>query len=309
MHESVPSAPLAGEVLLNGEDIYAPASASPTPASAIGMVFQKPNPFPAMTIGDNVVAGLKLTGRAGRGERRERRPGRGLPAARRSVGRGQGPARHARRSAVRRAAAAAVHRASLAVNPDVLLMDEPCSALDPTSTRRIEETIAMLRNEVTIVIVTHNMQQAARVSQQCAFFLAEQGTPGPDRRDRLDQGHVRATTRSAHLRLRQRPIRVRRPFPSLARPSPPPTPKRNLHRRYPSGGRVAAFSAAASRESARWCSSSPVRSGCSPPIKGGDDAGTMACTFLPQTSGTPGPTCSASRGSSSARSRWRSSRW
>ncbi|HTW21297.1 MAG TPA: ATP-binding cassette domain-containing protein, partial [Mycobacteriales bacterium] len=67
---------------------------------------------------------------------------------------------------------------SLAVNPDVLLMDEPCSALDPTSTRRIEETIAILRDQVTIVIVTHNMQQAARVSQQCAFFLAEQGTPG-----------------------------------------------------------------------------------------------------------------------------------
>jgi phosphate transport system ATP-binding protein len=67
---------------------------------------------------------------------------------------------------------------SLAVRPDVLLMDEQCSAVDPTSTRRIEETIHQLRSEVTIVIVTHNMQQAARVSQQCAFFLAEQGTPG-----------------------------------------------------------------------------------------------------------------------------------
>ncbi len=67
---------------------------------------------------------------------------------------------------------------SLAVDPDVLLMDEPCSALDPTSTRRVEETIAEIMSEVTVVIVTHNMQQAARVSQQCAFFLAEQGTPG-----------------------------------------------------------------------------------------------------------------------------------
>jgi phosphate transport system ATP-binding protein len=67
---------------------------------------------------------------------------------------------------------------SLAVRPDILLMDEPCSALDPTSTRRIEETIAALRDEVTIVIVTHNMQQAARVSQYCAFFLAENGEPG-----------------------------------------------------------------------------------------------------------------------------------
>jgi phosphate transport system ATP-binding protein len=141
------------------------------------MVFQKPNPFPAMSIYDNVVAGLKLTGlRANRDAKdglveecltkaglwkevkdRLRKPGGAL-----SGGQQQ-------RLCIAR---------SLAVRPRVLLMDEPCSALDPTSTRRIEETMAELKTEVTIVIVTHNMQQAARVSDQCAFFLAEQGTPG-----------------------------------------------------------------------------------------------------------------------------------
>jgi phosphate transport system ATP-binding protein len=177
MHESVASARLAGEVRLNGEDIYAVGQRVTQTRKRIGMVFQKPNPFPAMSIAENVTAGLKLTGTSiGRHDRealvencltkaglwnevkdRLDRPGGAL-----SGGQQQ-------RLCIAR---------SLAVAPEVLLMDEPCSALDPTSTRRIEETIAALRDEVTIVIVTHNMQQAARVSQQCAFFLAEQGTPG-----------------------------------------------------------------------------------------------------------------------------------
>ncbi|HEY2505943.1 MAG TPA: phosphate ABC transporter ATP-binding protein [Streptosporangiaceae bacterium] len=177
LHELVPSAKLAGEVRLNGQDIYAQGSAVTETRKRIGMVFQKPNPFPAMSIGENVVAGLKLTGtRANRSERTSlieeclRRGGLwdevkdrlGAPGGSLSGGQQQ-------RLCIAR---------SLAVRPDVLLMDEPCSALDPTSTRRIEETIGTLRDQVTIVIVTHNMQQAARVSQQCAFFLAEQGTPG-----------------------------------------------------------------------------------------------------------------------------------
>jgi phosphate transport system ATP-binding protein len=177
MHESVPSAKLAGEVRLNGEDIYAPGNHITATRKRIGMVFQKPNPFPAMSIGENVVAGLKLTGvRIGRDERdaliedclqrgglwAEVKDRLDTPGGSLSGGQQQ-------RLCIAR---------SLAVNPDVLLMDEPCSALDPTSTRRIEETIGILRDQVTIVIVTHNMQQAARVSQQCAFFLAEQGTPG-----------------------------------------------------------------------------------------------------------------------------------
>jgi phosphate transport system ATP-binding protein len=177
MHELVPRASLAGRVLLDGRDVYDPQRRLTEARSAIGMVFQKPNPFPAMSLYDNVVAGLKLTGRrASRAEKdsiveecltrsglwnevrdRLRQPGGAL-----SGGQQQ-------RLCIARA---------LAVRPEVLLMDEPCSALDPTSTRRIEETIGELASEVTIVIVTHNMQQAARVSAQCAFFLAEQGTPG-----------------------------------------------------------------------------------------------------------------------------------
>jgi phosphate transport system ATP-binding protein len=177
MHESVASAKLAGEVRLNGEDIYAAGAHITQTRRRIGMVFQKPNPFPAMSIGQNVVAGLKLTGiKISRGDREaliesclqrgglwnEVKDRLDTPGGALSGGQQQ-------RLCIAR---------SLAVNPDVLLMDEPCSALDPTSTRRIEDTIGQLREQVTIVIVTHNMQQAARVSQQCAFFLAEQGTPG-----------------------------------------------------------------------------------------------------------------------------------
>ena len=177
MHELVPSAKLAGEVLLDGQDIYAAEKRLTDARREIGMVFQKPNPFPAMSIRDNVLAGLKLTGvRASRSEKdalverclrlgglweevkdRLDAPGGGL-----SGGQQQ-------RLCIAR---------SMAIRPRVLLMDEPCSALDPTSTRVIEETMKELAQEVTIVIVTHNMQQAARVSDRCAFFLAAQGTPG-----------------------------------------------------------------------------------------------------------------------------------
>jgi phosphate transport system ATP-binding protein len=177
MHESVPSAKLAGEVLLHGEDIYNAGHRITETRKRIGMVFQKPNPFPAMSIADNVTAGLKLTGtkvtRSEKSDLIERCLRRGglwdevkdrlnTPGSALSGGQQQ-------RLCIAR---------SLAVEPEVLLMDEPCSALDPTSTYRIEQTIAELAPDVTIVIVTHNMQQAARVSQQCAFFLAAQGTPG-----------------------------------------------------------------------------------------------------------------------------------
>ena len=177
MHEMIPSASLAGEVLLDGHDIYDPNRKLTDARREIGMVFQKPNPFPAMSIYDNVLASLRLTGvkasvevkdelvescltKAGLWNEvrdRLRQPGGGL-----SGGQQQ-------RLCIARA---------LAIRPRVLLMDEPCSALDPTSTRRIEETVMQLVSEVSIVIVTHNMQQAARVSNRCAFFLAEPGTPG-----------------------------------------------------------------------------------------------------------------------------------
>ncbi len=177
MHELIPSAALAGEVLLDGHDVYDPSRKITDARREIGMVFQKPNPFPAMSIYDNVIASLQLTGTKVTAEEKDdmvetclskaglwnevrdrlRQPGGGL-----SGGQQQ-------RLCIARA---------LAIRPRVLLMDEPCSALDPTSTRRIEQTIHELASEVTIVIVTHNMQQAQRVSHRCAFFLAEQGTPG-----------------------------------------------------------------------------------------------------------------------------------
>jgi phosphate transport system ATP-binding protein len=175
MHELVPGASLAGEVILDGQDIYGPGMRAQQVRMRIGMVFQKPNPFPAMSIRDNVLAGLKLAGlkcadkdtlversleRAGLW--REVRERLSSPGGALSGGQQQ-------RLCIAR---------SLAVQPNVLLMDEPCSALDPTSTRRIEQTIAELRHQITVVIVTHNMQQAHRVSDRCAFFLAAENEPG-----------------------------------------------------------------------------------------------------------------------------------
>ncbi|MGW0879380.1 phosphate ABC transporter ATP-binding protein [Streptomyces sp. NPDC002671] len=143
----------------------------------IGMVFQKPNPFPAMSIYDNVTSGLKLTGTHLNGEARDDLVEECLTKAglwQEVRGRLRQPGGALSGGQQQRLCIAR----SLAVRPKVLLMDEPCSALDPTSALRIEETIRELAQEVTIVIVTHNMQQAARISDQCAFFLAEQGTPG-----------------------------------------------------------------------------------------------------------------------------------
>jgi phosphate transport system ATP-binding protein len=177
MHELVPSAALAGEVLLDGVDIYDRRRKLQDARKDIGMVFQKPNPFPAMSIYDNVVAGLKLTGTKASRDTKDELVERSLTSAGlwrevkdrlKQPGGGLSGGQQQRLCIAR----------SLAIKPKVLLMDEPCSALDPTSTRVIEETMTELRQEVTIVIVTHNMQQAQRVSQQCAFFLAAQGTPG-----------------------------------------------------------------------------------------------------------------------------------
>lgn len=174
MHEFIPSAAMAGEVLLDGKDVYAPGTDVTKIRLQIGMVFQKPNPFPSMTIGENVLSGLKLAQlkvenkddlleecleRAGLWKEVKDR----LGAHGGSLSGGQ-----QQRLCIAR---------SLAVKPQVLLMDEPCSALDPGSTLRIEETIRHLSETMTVVIVTHNMQQAARVSDYTAFFLADNG-PG-----------------------------------------------------------------------------------------------------------------------------------
>jgi phosphate transport system ATP-binding protein len=177
MHELVPGAALAGSVLLDGEDVYDPDRRLTDARKAIGMVFQKPNPFPAMSIYDNVLAGLKITGtKIGRSDKdalvEESLTRAGLWAEVRDRLRQPGSALSGgqqQRLCIAR---------SLAVRPRVLLMDEPCSALDPTSTRVVEETIMEIGQQVTVVIVTHNMQQAHRVSDRCAFFLASLGTPG-----------------------------------------------------------------------------------------------------------------------------------
>ena len=177
MHEMVKSAQLAGQVLLAGEDIYAPGRRPADVRARVGMVFQRPNPFPAMSIYDNVVSGLKLAGIKATKARRDHLVETSLTQAglwTEVRGRLRSPGGALSGGQQQRLCIAR----SLAVEPDVLLMDEPCSALDPTSTRRVEETIADLRGRLTIVIVTHNMQQAARVSQNCAFFLATHDTPG-----------------------------------------------------------------------------------------------------------------------------------
>jgi phosphate transport system ATP-binding protein len=178
LHEVISGARVEGTVLLDGEDIYDNRIDPVDVRRTVGMVFQRPNPFPTMSIYDNVVAGLKLqNGRTKKGELdavverslrganlweevkdRLGRPGSGL-----SGGQQQ-------RLCIARA---------IAVEPAVLLMDEPCSALDPISTLAIEDLIQQLKAKYTIVIVTHNMQQAARVSERTAFFnLAGIGRPG-----------------------------------------------------------------------------------------------------------------------------------
>ncbi|PPF27236.1 phosphate ABC transporter ATP-binding protein [Rathayibacter tritici] len=178
MHEVVPGAHVEGEVLIDGNNLYGPGVDPVQVRRQVGMVFQRPNPFPTMSIRDNVLAGVKLNNRRisksdadalverslqganlwNEVKDRLDKPGSGL-----SGGQQQ-------RLCIARA---------IAVSPDVLLMDEPCSALDPISTLAIEDLIEELKNDYTIVIVTHNMQQASRVSDRTAFFtIAGTGKPG-----------------------------------------------------------------------------------------------------------------------------------
>ena len=177
MHDMTPGARVTGEVLLDGEDIYAPNVDPVNVRRLVGMVFQRPNPFPTMSIYDNVVAGLKLTGRRPKAELDEVVE-RSLQGAnlwgevKDRLGRSGGSLSGGQQQRL------CIARA-IAVQPRVLLMDEPASALDPISTLAIEDLIGELRKDYTIVIVTHNMQQAGRVSETTAFFnLDAPGAPG-----------------------------------------------------------------------------------------------------------------------------------
>ncbi|NKR11164.1 MULTISPECIES: phosphate ABC transporter ATP-binding protein PstB [unclassified Paenarthrobacter] len=177
MHEVTPGARVDGHVLLDGVDIYDPAVSPVSVRRTIGMVFQRPNPFPTMSIRDNVVAGLRLQGVKNKQTLNEvaEKSLQGANLWREVKDRLDKPAGGLSGGQQQRLCIAR----SIAVEPDVLLMDEPCSALDPISTLAIEDLITELKAKYTIVIVTHNMQQAARVSDQTAFFnLAGVGKPG-----------------------------------------------------------------------------------------------------------------------------------
>ena len=178
MHEVIPGAWVEGEVLVDGNNLYGPGVDPVLVRRQVGMVFQRPNPFPTMSIRDNVLAGVKLNNRRmsksdgdalvekslqGANLWNEVKDRLGLPGSGLSGGQQQ-------RLCIARA---------IAVSPEVILMDEPCSALDPISTLAIEDLIEELKQEYTIVIVTHNMQQASRVSDRTAFFnIAGTGKPG-----------------------------------------------------------------------------------------------------------------------------------
>ena len=210
-------------MLLDDQDLYADGVDPVAVRRTVGMVFQRPNPFPTMSIYDNVAAGLRLNGikkkdvldevverslsRANLwNEVKDRlaKPGAGL-----SGGQQQ-------RLCIARA---------IAVEPQVLLMDEPCSALDPISTLAIEDLIHQLKDQYTIIIVTHNMQQAARVSDRTAFFtIAGSRQARPADRDRRHRRGLHPADREGHRGLHHRPLRLTPVTPTRHPPAPPPAP-------------------------------------------------------------------------------------
>ena len=178
MHEVIPGAWVEGKLALDGRDLYGPGVDPVNVRRQVGMVFQRPNPFPTMSIYDNVVAGIRLNNRKAKKEVLDELVERSLRGANlwnevkdrlEKPGSGLSGGQQQRLCIAR----------AIAVSPEVLLMDEPCSALDPISTLAIEDLIDELKQDYTIVIVTHNMQQAARVSDYTGFFnIEDTGKPG-----------------------------------------------------------------------------------------------------------------------------------
>jgi phosphate transport system ATP-binding protein len=168
MHEEIPGARAEGKITLDDVDVYGAGVDVVAVRRAIGMVFQKPNPFPTMSIYDNVAAGLRLTGKRGNMNERVEQSLRGAGLWDEVKDRLSAPGIGLSGGQQQRLCIAR----TIAVEPEVILMDEPCSALDPIATLRIEELIDDLKKQYTIVIVTHNMQQAARVADKTAFMLS-----------------------------------------------------------------------------------------------------------------------------------------
>ncbi|SDK25567.1 phosphate ABC transporter ATP-binding protein [Cryobacterium sp. Sr8] len=178
MHEVIPGAYVEGEVLIDGNNLYGPGVDPVLVRRQVGMVFQRPNPFPTMSIQDNVLAGVKLNNRRmskGDADDLTEKSLRGANLWNEVKDRLNGPGSGLSGGQQQRLCIAR----AIAVEPDVILMDEPCSALDPISTLAIEDLIEEMKADYTIVIVTHNMQQASRVSDRTAFFnIAGTGKPG-----------------------------------------------------------------------------------------------------------------------------------
>ncbi|PXA79137.1 phosphate ABC transporter ATP-binding protein PstB [Auritidibacter sp. NML120636] len=188
MHEVLPGARVEGEILLDGDNIYGNGVDPVTVRTMVGMVFQRPNPFPTMSIRENVLAGYKLNGSRLSKSRSDEIVERSLTGANLwnevkdrldRPGSGLSGGQQQRLCIAR----------TIAVEPDVILMDEPCSALDPISTLAVEDLINELKSDFTVVIVTHNMQQAARVADRTAFFNI-QGTGKPGKLIEYDEANV-----------------------------------------------------------------------------------------------------------------------
>ena len=295
MHEVLPGARVEGKVVMDGQDLYG-ADVDPVDVRRqIGMVFQRPNPFPTMSIYDNVVAGIRLNNKRMKkaeiddlvekslrganlwNEVKDRldRPGSGL-----SGGQQQ-------RLCIARA---------IAVEPDVLLMDEPCSALDPISTLAIEDLMTELKERFTIVIVTHNMQQAARVSEPTGFFnLNGVGPARPADRVQPDREDLQQPRREGHRGLHLRPLRLSRPAAAGHRRGGGPAPAGS--RRLSAGTVLGRSAGARSSRVRRSSSPGPMTSCTVSPIA------SLGCSTAPGTAAATVRACSATSGP------WRTTDW
>ena len=266
MHEEIPGARAEGKVLLDELDVYDPSVDVVAVRRAIGMVFQKPNPFPTMSVFDNVAAGLRLTShRRGRSKTAQQPK---VEAALRGAGLWEEVKDRLHEPGVGLSGGQQQRLCiarSLAVDPEVILMDEPCSALDPIATLKIEELIDELKTRVTIVIVTHNMQQAARVADRTAFMLdGELVEVGPTRRD------LHHPDRPANRGICHRKVRLSRPATDDSLGGPDDGGRRRPRAGTDAGGRrsgprplpAAAAGARGRARSAAWTSSSSSSTAC-----------------------------------------------